>query len=324
MVLSSQYDVIIIGGGPAGMSAAVWCVDLGLKALVVEQKQELGGQMLRIFAPINNYPGVAAMSGQEMRDKFLESLAYPKFDLRLGAVINSLDLSKRRIKFADGAEVQAEALIIATGVRRRKLSIVGEEQFAGRGILGSGAKEKEVVKDSNVVIVGGGDAALENALILSQYASKVTLVHRRTAFSARPEFVREVVARPNVEIKLSSTVRKFRGRETLSSVEVESKDGSVTVIDASFALVRIGVEPNSYIFRNELKVDGKGYIEISQYCETSRTGIYAIGDVAGPPLDSSSAACASRVFSDCVYMCLPLAIALPPPGCPRSCFLHQL
>lgn len=276
------YDVVILGGGPAGMSAAVWCADLKRRSLLVERKDQLGGQLLRIFAPIKNYLGVETRNGEEMRDRFLKTLLGAGCEIRFSENIREVDLSNKTIRFESGEEVESEALIIATGVRRRKLGVEGEEKFVGRGILTSGAKEKEQVKGSNVVIIGGGDAALENALILSAHAEQVTVVHRRNKFSARTEFVDAATSKANVEFRLSTIVKRFAGDDRLKCIDLRSSDGSLAKINASFALVRIGVEPNSEIFRGALKLNSHGYIEVSQFCETSSPKVYAIGDVAFP------------------------------------------
>ena len=282
MALKSEYDVIILGGGPAGIAAAVWCSDLAVRALLIERENHLGGQMLRIFAPVRNYPGVETKNGEELRDKFLNSLSSSSCDLRLGEKSITVDLSNKAVEFESGESARACALLIATGVRRRKLGVYGEQEFESRGILSSGTKEKELVKDSRVIVVGGGDAAIENALILSDHASQVVVVHRREELSARAEFIEAANTRTNVEFRLSSKVKRFFGDGRLAGAEIESDDGAFSTIDATYALIRIGVEPNSEMFRNEVKVDPKGYIEISQYCETSSSGVYAIGDVAFP------------------------------------------
>ena len=278
----AQFDVIVLGGGPAGMSAAVWCADLHLTALLVERESDLGGQLLRIYAPIRNYLGVETKNGQELRDRFLGTFPAPACDMRLGEDVNLIDLENKTIEFENRDVARANALIIATGVRRRKLGVDGEAEFAGRGILTSGAKEKESVRGSTVVVIGGGDAAMENALILSESAASVIVIHRREKFSARTHFLDAAKRKPNIEIRSSCEVKRFLGDGRLTGVEVSTLDGSTSTISASYALVRVGVEPNSEQFKGQLELDRLGYIHVSRYCETSMPGIYAIGDVAFP------------------------------------------
>jgi len=159
-----DLDVLIIGGGPAGLSALLWCQDLNMSALLVESGDELGGQLLKIYNPITNYPGRFARDGREMAEHFLASLGDLTGRVRLNSKVVSFDAGNILATLESGEVLKARAAIIATGVRRRKLGIPGEDDFVGRGILESGAKDRESVKGKRVAIIGGGDAALENAL----------------------------------------------------------------------------------------------------------------------------------------------------------------
>ncbi|MEO7675125.1 MAG: NAD(P)/FAD-dependent oxidoreductase, partial [Pyrinomonadaceae bacterium] len=171
-------DVIILGAGPAGLSAAVWCVELGLNTIVVEKEAETGGQLLHIYNPVANYLGLETANGRELRDHFLRAFDKSKAAARLSTEITEIHPATRSITTAGGDRIKARSLIIATGVRRRRLNIPGEDVFKNKGIIESGSNEKEKAKSKNVLIVGGGDAALENALILAEFASKVCVVYR--------------------------------------------------------------------------------------------------------------------------------------------------
>src|SRR5215213_3141093 len=184
-----MHDVIIIGAGPAGLSAALWCDELGLDTLVVERAAEVGGQLLRVYNPVENYLGVRAANGRELRDLFAAQVAEREFDLWTEAEIESVDLRAKRVRLRSGEELQAIALVLATGVRRRRLGVPGEEEFAGRGVLESGRLEREQFAGEDVLVVGGGDAAAENALLLAEVCATVTLVHRGERLRARREFV---------------------------------------------------------------------------------------------------------------------------------------
>ena len=297
MAPTFKYDVIILGGGPAGISAAVWCADLGLKAVLIEEQGELGGQLARIFAPIKNYPGLSTENGIEMRDRFARSLQLANCTIRTNVKCRNFNVDTKTIVLEDGDLIQGKAVIIATGVRRRTLNVEGEQEFAGHGILESGAKDKNLVRDSEVVIVGGGDAALENALILSKNARIITVVHRGKDFSARSEFVEAAKRKPNINFKPQHTVQRFFGHEKLEGVELIDELGNSSAIDVQFALVRIGVEPNTEQFRGQLDLDEKNYVAVSRYFVTSVPSVYAIGDVSCPNAPTIATAVGSAAIA---------------------------
>lgn len=286
------YDVAIIGGGPAGMSAALWCAELELRSVLIEARSELGGQLLHVHNRIENYPGVSTANGRELRDLFLKSLEERKFDTRLNSPVAAADLTAKKLTLETGEVIHAKSVIIATGVRRKKLGVPGEEEFTGRGILSSGTKEAETVKGKSVLIVGGGDAALENALILGKHASKIIVVHRRNEFSSRPDFVAEAESRLNIEFKYENEVHGFFGDEVLRYVEVLSPtDDFFLKINTDYALIRIGVEPNTDRFGDSIKLDEHGYLGINSACHTEIAGVYATGDVANALSPTISNAC---------------------------------
>ncbi|HEV7842499.1 MAG TPA: NAD(P)/FAD-dependent oxidoreductase, partial [Pyrinomonadaceae bacterium] len=137
-----MHDVIIIGAGPAGLSAALWCDELGLDTLVIEQDAEVGGQLLWVYNPIENYLGVRALSGSELRDRFAEQVEDADFDLWTQAEIESVDLRARRVRLRSDEDLRAISIIIATGVRRRRLDVPGEEELKGRGVVESGVGDR--------------------------------------------------------------------------------------------------------------------------------------------------------------------------------------
>ena len=278
-----NYDIVIIGGGPAGMSAALWGSDLGMRSILIESSDALGGQLKSIFNPIENYLGLRAPDGATISKYFLRSLEKAKFELRLAKKVVEANLAAKTFELDDGARVSGDAVIIATGVRRRKLHVPGEEEFAGKGILTSGSKEARMARGKNVVIVGGGDAAMENALILSEHARSVTLVHRRNEFKARGSFVEDARGRSNITFLTDSTVKRFIGSSSLEAVELfDLTHGDSKIVAGDLALIRIGVQPNSELFCPQLDTDDSGYILVSSKFETSARNVYAIGDVANP------------------------------------------
>lgn len=273
-------DVIIIGGGPAGLSAAIWCGELGLKYCLIERSSELGGQLWLIHLPIKNYPGIPAVSSSEFLKNLVGSL-HGDSTVRLGVDLSSIRLDPMSITIGDNEIIETRSIIIATGVRRRELGVPGEREFAGKGILASGAENPEAVTRHEVVIVGGGDAALENAVILSRYAGKVYVVHRGSEFSARPEFLETAKALTNVKFLPESIVEEFVGETKLAGVRVRNvSSAEVTEVPVTSALVRIGVVPNSELFRDLVATDRKSYIRTDSYCRTNVAGVFAVGDVA--------------------------------------------
>ncbi len=275
----NNYDVIIIGGGPGGLSAAFWCAELGLKAIILEREDVTGGQLLRTYGNIKNYLGLESVSGTGLRDIFLRQVESTSVLLRTGVEIKTVYLVERKVVLADGEEIRGEAVIIATGVRRRKLNVPGEDEFCGKGVLESGVRDQNDVTGKRVVIVGGGDAALENALILGAKAEKVFVVHRRDEFTARREFIDQAEASENIEFVFSSHLAAIVGNEWVEGVDVrDNLNGATLHIPVDAVLVRIGVDPNTELFRGQIATDKAGYICINADCSTDLVDIFAVGD----------------------------------------------
>ncbi|MCY7376149.1 MAG: NAD(P)/FAD-dependent oxidoreductase [Pyrinomonadaceae bacterium] len=286
-----NFDVIIIGGGAAGISAALWCAELNLTALLLEASAELGGQLLWTHNAIKNHLGSEAENGRELRDIFVKQVENRKFIRRLESKITAIDFSKKSLALVSGEEFSAETLIIATGISRRNLNVEGEEKFKDKGIIESGKRDADLIKDKKVCIVGGGDAAFENALILAETASQVTLVHRGKSFRARAEFVEPAQNNPKINILTETIVKKIVGGERVEAVELENLNTKeIFRRDVEAVLRRIGVEPNTELLRGQIDLDERGYIKINHNCETSVAGIFAVGDVANPVAPTVSSA----------------------------------
>ena len=280
---TERADVVIIGGGPAGLSAAVWCAELGLETLLLERGSDIGGQLAEIYGPIENYLGRRAANGREMLEYFRETSDRFAFTRRLNCEVRTVETHSRTISIDDGEQIAFRCLIIATGVRRRRLGVTGEEQFRQKGILDSGMRDRSRVAGKKVVIVGGGDAAIENALILSEVAGSVTVVHRRNVLTARDEFVHAIRERNNIELLFDTVVTKIEGDEQLSAVHMKETSSNVTrKLPADALLIRIGVEPNSELVSSSVTLDDRGYISVDSSGASSARGVYAVGDVANP------------------------------------------
>ena len=287
-----MYDAIIIGAGTAGLSAALWCEELGLDALVLEAGAEVGGQLLNVYNPINNYLGLRAGNGRELRDLFAAQVADAEFDLWTETEIESVDLKAKRIALRSGEEVQSIGLMLATGVRRRRLGIPGEAELAGRGVVDSVMRDRELLGGRDVCVVGGGDAAAENALLLAEVCPTVTLVHRGKRLSARPEFVERLRSEHCITIFTESEAQRIIGEERVEAIEILRR-GAIKPFQMAVGgvLVRVGVQPNDELFRGQMRQDERGYAVVSSEQETSVENVFAIGDISNPlsPTVSSAA-----------------------------------
>jgi len=287
-----MHDVIIIGAGPAGLATAFWCDELGLDTLVLEQGEQIGGQLHRVYNPIENYLGVKARTGEEFLELFAKDVESAEFDLWTQAVITSVDLKAKRISLASGESLQSIAIVIASGVSPRELGVPGEREFVGKGIIESGARDRQLFAGNDVCVVGGGDAALENALLLAEVCPTVTLVHRGKKLRARSEFTERLQAIHCITVFTESVLTRIIGDETVQAVEIRRKAGIKPFqLAVRGVLIRIGVEPNTQLFREQLETDERGFIKVSSTQETSVPMVFAAGDVANPlaPTISSAA-----------------------------------
>lgn len=278
-----MHDVLIIGAGPAGLSAARWCDELGLDTLVLEQAEEIGGQLLSVHNPVENYLGVRAANGREVRDLFADQTKDCEFDLWTNVQIDSVDLKAKRITLKSGEELQSIAIIIAAGLRRRRLGIPGETDFIGRGIIESGARDREQFAGKDVCVIGGGDAAADNALMLAEVCPTVTLVNRGRKMRARREFTEQLHTHHCITVFPESNVRRIIGNEHVEAVEIERR-GAIKPFQMAVqgVLIRIGWQPNTDFVRGQLELDESGYIIVGSQQETSVANVFATGDVANP------------------------------------------
>jgi thioredoxin reductase (NADPH) len=278
-----MHDVIIIGAGAAGWSAALWCDGLGLDTLVLEAGAEVGGQLLSIHHAVENYLGCRAASGRELRDAFAVQVDEAEFDLWTEVEIESVDLAAKRVALRSGEQLQSISLIIATGVRRKALGIAGEAELRGRGMIESARRDRELFAGKDVCVIGGGDAAVENALLLAEVCPTVTLVHRGKRLRARTEFVERLRMNHCVTVFTEATVRRIIGESEVEGVEIFRR-GAIKPFEMAVrgVLVRIGAEPNTELFREQLHMDERGFIVVTGEQETSAGNVFAAGDVSNP------------------------------------------
>ena len=276
-----MHDVIIIGAGPAGLSTAFWCDELGLDTLVLEQAEHVGGQLHRVYNPINNYLGLKARNGAELLERFAAGVDTAEFDLWTQTNISSVDLKAKRVLLASGEELQSIALVIATGVKPRELGVPGEKEFVGKGMIESATRDRELFAGQDVCVVGGGDAAAENALLLTEVCPTVTLVHRGKKLRARREFTEQLQSQHCITVFTESVLTRIMGQDQVEAVEIQRKQGLKPFqLAVRGVLIRIGVEPNTELFREQLETDSSGYLVVNSQQETKVPMVFAVGDVS--------------------------------------------
>lgn len=278
---SMDYQVIIIGGGPGGISALLWCYSLGLSAVLLEQAAELGGQMLQMFHPVLEYPGFPNKTGRELRDEFAAHLQTYNLSYRLNCRLEELNLHKCNL-VVNGELLSAQALILATGARNRRLGLAKEEEL--RGINYSATQNQSQYAGREVAVVGGGDSAFEDGLILAKVCPRVILIHRSDKFRARPGWQQAVFDHPHIELRTHTeitTIHQLTNDQlALTLLNRESLRQQNLLVDGLF--VRLGIEPNTAFLHQQVKLDEAGYILVDQAQRTSVPKVYAVGDVCRP------------------------------------------
>jgi thioredoxin reductase (NADPH) len=279
---NSVRDVIIIGGGPAGYTAALYTARANLYPLVIEGFT-WGGQLM-ITSDVENYPGYPdGVVGPEMMQDFRRQAERFGVDF-ITDDVTRVDFSEQPLRVWVGDdEYRARSVIVATGATARKLGLPSEQQLQGRGVSYCAVCDAAFFRDQQVVVVGGGDSAMEEATFLAKFATKVTLIHRRDHFRASPIMVDRARSNERVEIVLNSVVREVLGVDEgrMRGVVVENvKTGEITEIPADGLFVAIGHDPNTSLFVDQLEMDEGGYIVTgAKSTVTSVVGVFAAGDV---------------------------------------------
>lgn len=271
------YDVAIVGGGPGGIAAAIWCKRVALKCVIVEKASALGGQLSMIHTSIPDFPGLICTSGAELRmhlENHLDQLEIPYF-LNMGA--------ERIEQSADGFVISsaqeklvARTVIIATGVARRRFALA--DSFVGTGVSYTASGAIAIFQGRTCAILGGGDGALENAVRLSKICPMVHVIARGTALRAREHFIEEVQAQSNIIVHYQTVVEELIGADALESIVIR-KNGQRITLDVETFLVKIGFAPVVHVGGLTLACTSGGHIDTSATQKTSISGVWAIGDV---------------------------------------------
>ena len=271
-----MYDIIIIGGGPAGLTAAVYARRAGKSVLVLE-KAALGGQIT--WSPkVENFPSVMSISGTELGDRMAEQAIAQGADIEFEEVIGIDDLGdRRRVRCEFGAEYEGRAVIIATGAKPRMLGVEREEDLVGSGVGYCAVCDGAFFKNMPVAVYGGGNSALQDALLLSETSSCVYLIHRRDSFRGESALVDKLKEKDNVEFVLNATITRLIGDEELKGIVV-SQNGSEREIKVSGLFVAIGHVPDNEAFASVLTLNNSGYAVADERCITSTPGVFVAGD----------------------------------------------
>lgn len=273
------YDVIIIGTGPGGMTAALYASRANLSTLMIDRGVP-GGQMMNT-ADVENYPGFDSIMGPELSQKMFEGSKQFGAEYTYGNVKQIIDHETYKTVVVDNKEYLARAVIIATGADHRKLGVNGEADYTGRGVSYCAVCDGAFFRDKELIVVGGGDSAVEEGTYLTQFASKVTIVHRRDALRAQPILQQRAFKNEKVDFIWNATVEEVLGdQQKVTDVQiVDTQTGEERSIAADGVFVYVGILPLSEAFRDLGITDEEGWILTNENMETAVPGIFAIGDV---------------------------------------------
>lgn len=272
------YDVIIIGAGPAGMTSAIYASRANLSVLMIEKKYP-GGQMLST-GEIENYTGYEEISGPELSEKMFEHSKKFGTEFAFGEITDIKVENNLKILTAGEKTFKAKTVIIATGTEARLLGIPGEQEFASRGVSYCAVCDGAFFRNKNVVVIGGGDSAIEEALYLSNLVSKVTIVHRRDELRAQKILQNRAFEKANIEFVWDSVPIEIKGERKVNSISIKNvKTEDITEISADGIFIYIGMNPQTSIFENLDILDEHGYIPTDEHLATKIPGIFVAGDV---------------------------------------------
>lgn len=278
------FDIIILGGGPAGLSAAIYATRSAAKTAIIDISM-LGGQPSN-YLELENYPGFAKIGGYDLMEKFEEHadmFGIQKFPME---EIQSVDLTSdiKTVTTLNG-EFKAKSIIIATGAQSKKLGVEGEKEFVGRGVSYCAVCDGAFYKDKVVAVVGGGNAAVEEACYLTKFASKVYLIHRRDELRADKIVQERAFKNEKLEFIYDTIVNKINGENLVKFATIENvKTHEIKDLAIDGIFPYIGFEPNADLFTGQVKQDKNGFIIVDEAMQTSVKGVYAIGDVRVTPL----------------------------------------
>lgn len=277
--MAKQYDVIVIGAGPAGMTAALYASRANLSVLMLD-RGIYGGQMNNTAA-IENYPGFKSILGPDLAKEMYESSTQFGAEYAYGSVESIRDDGATKLVKTDmGEEFIGKAIIIGTGSEYKKLGVPGEEDFSGRGVSYCAVCDGAFFKEMHLIVVGGGDSAIEEGIYLTQLASKVTVIHRRDQLRAQKISQDRAFANPKMEFIWNSNVTEIVGDDKVTGVKVKNNQtGEDSFIEAAGVFIYVGVKPMTAPFKDLGILDENGWIPTDNLMHTKVPGIFAVGDV---------------------------------------------
>ena len=277
-----HVKVLVLGSGPAGLAAALYAARAELAPVVLSGIQ-LGGQAALTYA-VENYPGFPeGVGGAQLGELFQKQAEHFGAKVEFETA-NDVDLSERPYKVtADNGKYLADTLIIATGASPNQLGVPGEAELTGRGVSYCATCDGWFFKDKKVIIVGGGDSALEEGLFITRYASSVTIIHRREELRASPLLQKRAAEHPKVDFIWNTFVTEVLGSEKVEAVRLKNvSTGEERILETDGLFIFIGHTPNTAIFKGQLDMDALGYLKVDDRMQTSRPGVFAGGEVADP------------------------------------------
>jgi thioredoxin reductase (NADPH) len=280
----SYYDLIIVGGGPAGLTAAIYAARESMETLVIE-RSGIGGQA-GLTERIDNYPGFAqGISGADLADQMREQAERFGVELLIAQTVASIDAGDedagvRTVVTESGDQYRAPAVLLTPGTRYRRLNVPGEDDFIGAGVHFCATCDGPFYRDMDTLVVGGGNSGIEEGLFLTRFASHVTVLEVGDRLRASQVLQDKAAAHPQMDIRLNTTVREFRGDGKLSSVLVEDVNtGQQDELHPAGVFVFIGLDPNTAFLADSVELDERGFIKTGPGMETNRHGVFAAGDV---------------------------------------------
>ncbi|MBP9585071.1 thioredoxin-disulfide reductase [Bacteroidales bacterium MB20-C3-3] len=277
--MSNHYDAIIIGAGPAGLTAGIYLSRARVKTLILNEGT-VGGQMV-LTHEIANYPGVESISGYQLAMIMKKQAQSFGCDIKSNIIVKDINPHGREksVMLSDGTKYTSDALIVTTGGRSRTIGVPGEEQLKGRGISYCATCDGDFFTDKEIVVVGGGNSALEEAVSLTKYASKVTIVHQFDHFQALQHYVDEAKKNPKIHFIMESTIAAFHGDEKLESVDIRNlKTEEIYNFKTDGTFVFIGYVPNTESLKGKVDLNQWGEIVVKPDMSTSVEGVFGAGD----------------------------------------------